>query len=161
MLRLYVAHFRMKAHISVDAETGLTHTVVGTAANVNDVTQAQALLSGEETVVYADAGYQGVEKREENLELPVTWQVAMKPSKRKALPKTPVGELSERIEHLKASVRAKVEHPFHVVKTCSIITRRATGASIKTPSSGSPCLAWPIWCWRAVGCWPLDSQVAP
>lgn len=109
-------HFGMKAHIGVDAETGLTHTVVGTAANVNDVTQAQALLSGTETEVYADAGYQGVDKREENLALPVTWHVAMKPSKRKALPGTPLGELLEKIEQLKASIRAKVEHPFHVVK---------------------------------------------
>jgi len=109
-------HFGMKAHIGVDAETGLTHTVVGTAANVNDVTQAQALLSGEEREVYADAGYQGVEKREENLELPVTWHVAMKRGKRKALPGTPLGELLEKIEQAKASIRAKVEHPFHVVK---------------------------------------------
>ena len=109
-------HFGMKAHIGVDAESGLVHTVVGTAAHVNDVTQAQALLSGEETEVYADAGYQGVEKREENQEVPVTWHVAMKRGKRKALAGTPLGELLERIEQLKASIRSKVEHPFHVVK---------------------------------------------
>src|SRR5258706_2520333 len=48
--------------------------------------------------------------------LPVTWHVAMRPSQRKALPGTPLGELLERIEHAKASIRAKVEHPFHVVK---------------------------------------------
>jgi len=109
-------HFGMKAHIGVDAESGLVHTVVGTAANVNDVTQAQALLHGDETDVFGDAGYQGVEKREENLEVPVTWHVAMKPSKRRALPKTLGGEMMEWIEHAKASIRAKVEHPFHVVK---------------------------------------------
>jgi IS5 family transposase len=109
-------YFGMKAHIGVDAESGLVHTVVGTAAHVNDVTQAQALLSGEETEVYADAGYQGVEKRAENLEVPVTWHVAMKRGQRKALAGTPLGELLERIEQLKASLRSKVEHPFHVVK---------------------------------------------
>ena len=109
-------HFGMKAHIGVDAESGLTHTVVGTAANVSDVTQAQALLHGDETHVFGDAGYQGVEKREENLECPVTWHVAMKPSKRRALPKTLSGEILEWVEHAKASIRAKVEHPFHVVK---------------------------------------------
>lgn len=109
-------HFGMKAHIGVDAESGLVHTVVGTAANVNDVTQAQALLHGDETDVFGDAGYQGVEKREENLEVPVTWHVAMKPSKRRALPKTLEGEMMEWIEHAKAGIRAKVEHPFHVVK---------------------------------------------
>jgi IS5 family transposase len=109
-------HFGMKAHIGVDAQSGLVHTLVGTAANVHDVTQAQALLHGDETDVFGDAGYQGVEKREENLELPVTWHVAMRPSKRKALSKTAVDELLENIEHTKASIRAKVEHPFHVVK---------------------------------------------
>ncbi|KAF0098313.1 MAG: transposase IS4 family protein, partial [bacterium] len=59
-------YFGMKAHIGVDAESGLTHTVVTTPANVNDVTQAHALLHGKETDVFGDAGYQGVEKREEN-----------------------------------------------------------------------------------------------
>lgn len=109
-------HFGMKAHIGVDAQSGLVHTVIGTAANVHDITQAQALLHGDETDAFGDAGYQGVEKREENLELPVTWHVAMRPGKRKALPKTTEGELLEKIEHAKASIRAKVEHPFHVVK---------------------------------------------
>ena len=56
-------HFGMKAHIGVDAESGLVHSVVGTAANVNDVTQAHALVHGQETDVFADAGYQGVDKR--------------------------------------------------------------------------------------------------
>jgi len=109
-------HFGMKAHIGVDAQSGLVHTVLGTAANVHDITQAQALLHGDETDAFGDAGYQGVEKREESLELPVTWHVAMRPGKRKALPKTTQGELLERIEHTKASIRAKVEHPFHVIK---------------------------------------------
>lgn len=109
-------HFGLKAHIGVDADSGLVHTVVTTAANVGDVTQAHALLHGEEATVCGDAGYTGVEKREENRETPVTWQVAMKPGKRRALPDTPLGQLLDKIEHLKASVRAKVEHPFHVVK---------------------------------------------
>lgn len=109
-------HFGMKAHIGVDAQSGLVHTLVGTAAHVHDVTQAQALLHGDETDVFGDAGYRGVEKREENLELPVTWHVAMCPGKRKQLPGTPLGELMEKVEQAKASIRAKVEHPFHAVK---------------------------------------------
>lgn len=109
-------HFGMKAHIGVDAASGLTHTVIGTAAHVSDVTQAQSLLHGEETDVFGDAGYQGVEKREENLEVPVTWHIAMKRSVRKALPQNPWGEWMERLEQAKASIRSKVEHPFHVVK---------------------------------------------
>jgi IS5 family transposase len=109
-------YFGMKAHIGVDAQSGLVHTVIGTAGNVSDVTQAQALLHGDETDAFGDAGYQGVEKRAENLELPVNWHIAMRPGKRKFLPGTVLGDLLERIEHAKASIRAKVEHPFHVVK---------------------------------------------
>ncbi len=107
-------HFGMKAHIGVDAESGLVHTVIGTAANVNDVTQGHALLHGEEQVVFADAGYQGADKREEATG--VAWQVAMRPGKRKQNKHTPWGELLEQAEKLKASVRAKVEHPFRVIK---------------------------------------------
>lgn len=109
-------HFGLKAHIGVDAASGLTHTVVVTAGNVGDVTQAHALLHGDEVAALGDAGYQGVEKREENQGKAVTWHVAMKRSKRKALPNNKLGRMIEKLEHLKASVRAKVEHPFHVVK---------------------------------------------
>lgn len=108
-------HFGMKAHIGVDAESGLVHTVIGTAANVADVTQAGDLLHGQETVAFGDAGYQGVDKREEALG--PQWHVAMKPGKRKQLnPGFKWARLLEQAEQLKASVRAKVEHPFHVIK---------------------------------------------
>ena len=108
-------HFGMKAHIGVDADSGLVHTVIGTAANVNDVTQGHGLLHGAETVVFADAGYQGADKRLEATG--VAWQVAMSPGKRRALDKqTSMGKLLDKAEQLKASVRAKVEHPFRVIK---------------------------------------------
>ena len=81
-------HFGLKAHIGVDAASGLVHTLIGTAGNVSDVTQAHALLDGDEIAAMGDAGYQGVEKREENLGKNVTWHVAMKRTKRKALPTT-------------------------------------------------------------------------
>ena len=109
-------YFGMKAHIGVDAATGLVHSLVTTAANVHDVTQAHALLHGEESTVFADAGYVGAQKREENQDTPVEWQIAMRPGKRKALPDTPEGKLLDQLEFLKAKVRAKVEHPLHVVK---------------------------------------------
>ena len=110
-------HFGMKAHIGVDADSGLVHTVVGTAANVNDVTQASALVHGEETDVFADAGYQGVAKREETQDIKANWHVAMRPGKRKALDKsTPMGAIMDKLEHVKARIRAKVEHPFRVIK---------------------------------------------
>ena len=109
-------YFGCKAHIGVDAESGLTHSVVVTPANVNDVTRAHALLHGNETDVFGDAGYQGVEKRDENQGTPVTWHVAMRPGKRRVLPGTALGTLLEKVEQAKASIRAKVEHPFLVVK---------------------------------------------
>ena len=59
-------HFGMLAPIGVDAESGLVPTLVTTAANVSDVTQASPWLHGEEKDVFGDAGDQGVEKREEN-----------------------------------------------------------------------------------------------
>ena len=110
-------HFGMKAHIGVDADLGLVHTVVGTAANVNDVTQAHALLHGAETDVFADAGYQGVSKRQETQDIGVNWHVAMCPGKRKVLDKsTPMGAILDQLEQAKARIRAKVEHPFRVIK---------------------------------------------
>jgi IS5 family transposase len=72
-------YFGMKAHIGVDSQSGLVHTVVATPANINDVTQANALLHGNETMVFGDAGYVGVEKREENLDTSIQWEIAMRP----------------------------------------------------------------------------------
>ena len=109
-------YFGMKAHIGVDADSGLVHTVRGTAANVNDVVEANSLLHGEETDAFADAGYQGAHKRPD-ARAGVTWHVAMRPGKRKALDKTKtIDSLIDQIERIKASVRAKVEHPFRVIK---------------------------------------------
>jgi len=110
-------HFGMKAHIGVDAESGLVHTVIGTAANVNDVTQAAGLLHGEETDAWGDAGYQGVTRRDEHKDSQVQWHVAMRPGKRKALDlSSDLARMIDRVEQIKASIRAKVEHPFRVVK---------------------------------------------
>src|SRR5688572_9369786 len=98
----------MKAHIGVDAESGLVHTVIGSAANVGDITQAGALLHGHEAVAFGDAGYQGVDKRVEATG--PQWHVAMKPGKRKKLdPASKWARLLQQAEQLKASVRAKVE----------------------------------------------------
>ncbi|WP_417276295.1 IS5 family transposase [Castellaniella sp.] len=108
-------HFGMKAHIGVDM-TGLVHTVVGTAANVHDVTQAHALLHGEEEMVLGDAGYRGVEKRDENQGRDVQWHIAMRPGQRRALGKGNMGRMMESYERAKASLRSRVEHPFRVIK---------------------------------------------
>ena len=108
-------HFGMKAHIGEDAYSGLVHTVIGTTANLNDVTQGHGLLHGNESVVFADAGYQGAAKRVEAIGM--EWHVVMRPGKRRALGKQwSWGSLLDKAEQLKASVRAKVEHPFRVIK---------------------------------------------
>ena len=110
-------HFGMKAHIGMDADSGLVHTVRGTAGHVADVTEGNSLLHGEETVVFADAGYQGADKRLD-AKRDVRWNVAMRPGKRRELDKAnnPIDALMDKVEKLKARIRAKVEHPFRVVK---------------------------------------------
>jgi IS5 family transposase len=110
-------YFGMKAHIGVDDESGLVHSVVGTAANVADVTQVDKLLHGDENVVCADAGYTGVEKRPEHENRQVIWQIAARRSTYQKLGKRSVLYKAKRkIEKAKAQVRAKVEHPFRVIK---------------------------------------------
>ena len=109
-------YFGMKAHIGVDADSGLVHTVKGTAGHVHDITEGHSLLHGQEKVVFADAGYQGVDKRAD-AKPEVQWHVAMRPGKRKALDKSHAADaLLDEAEKLKAGVRAKVEHPFRVIK---------------------------------------------
>ena len=97
-------HFGMKAHIGVDAETGIGHRMSATAANAHDVTEAPNPLPGGETQVWCDAGYQGVHQREENLGREVERQVAMRPGKRRKLDPESAEALAEK--H-RASVRAK------------------------------------------------------
>ena len=112
-------HFGMKAHAGVDADSGLVHSVATTPANAHDITQAHALLHGEETDVFADSGYRGVEKREEiQAKHPgVNWHIAMMPGKRRVLNKdSPLGATLDKLATIKAQIRAKVEHPFRVVK---------------------------------------------
>ena len=106
-------HFGMKAHIGVDADTGIVHSMSATATNAHDVTEAHNLLHVGETVVWGDAGYQGIHKRRENLGLLVEWRVAMRPGRRRKLEP---GSGEALVEKGKASVRAKVEHPFLKVK---------------------------------------------
>ena len=111
-------YFGMKAHIGTDRDSKLVHTVVVTAANVADVTKTAELLHGEETQVHADAGYTGVEKRPEivALQRKIDWQIAGKRGVIKALAEGADKEVLKAVEKAKASVRAFVEHPFHIVK---------------------------------------------
>ncbi len=111
-------------------DSGLVHTVRGTSGNVNDVVEANSLLHGQETDAFADAGYQGVDKRPD-ARSGVRWHVAMRPGLRRALDKDkPVDALIDQLVRTKARIRAKVEHPFRVLK----------------PTCG----------WSGTSCWPWD-----
>jgi IS5 family transposase len=108
-------HFGMKAHIGVDVASGVVHTVVGTAANEADINQMAAVLHGQESAVFADAGYTGADKRPEHADREVSWNIAIKRSLIKALPER-LRDWAQAVETALSRVRAWVEHPFHVVK---------------------------------------------
>jgi len=103
--------------IGVDAGSGLVHTLVTTAANVHDATQAEDLLHGEETNVFADSCCRGLETREEAKDPQVDWHLAMTPGKPRALHlETASGQRRNAAERGKVEIRAKVEYPFRVIK---------------------------------------------
>ena len=117
-------HFGMTMHTGVDAESGLIHSVVCTAANQADVVHAHELLHGQEVQVHGDSGYTGVENREEitaaqengRLRKDIDWRIAMKRGQLQAMPEGPRKAMYEWYERRKAQVRAIVEHPYHVIK---------------------------------------------
>ena len=111
-------HFGMKAHIGADMESGLVHSVTATAANVADIAETQALLHGAEKAAFLDAGYTGVEKREEIVAKhpEVKFHVAAKRGKIKAMAEGALKEAIQKLEKAKAQVRSLVEHPFHIIK---------------------------------------------
>ena len=113
-------HFGYKAHVGVDKDTGLVHTLEVTAANVHDVTMTPKLLTGEETVVYGDSGYLGADKRENAITKNssgkrIRYKLNRRPSQIRKNSARSQAQLKRR-EHEKSSVRAKVEHVFAVVK---------------------------------------------
>ena len=110
-------YYGMKAHTGVDTESGLVHTVEATAANVHDVAIAHKLLHGEEIIAFGDSGYTGVNEREEikALNADIDWQIAVRRSSIEKLSESEK-EAARQREHEKASRRAIVEHPFHIIK---------------------------------------------
>lgn len=109
-------YFGMKAHIGVDEFSGLVHHVHCTAANVADVTVTHTLLHGKEDSVFGDSGYTGADKREELQDCEAAFFIAAKRSVLQAIGNKRERAREQRWEHFKASVRAKVEHPFRVIK---------------------------------------------
>jgi len=107
-------YFGMQAHIGVDTDSGLVHTVVTRAANEADIEVVDELLHGKEKVVHADAGYTGADKRVVRKTL--TWKIAAKRGRLKAMPEGKEKDRLQVIETAKARIRARVEHPFRVLK---------------------------------------------
>jgi len=117
-------HFGMKAHIGADADSGLVHSLHTTAANESDVAHTHEVLHGEEVMVFLDAGYTGVEKRpevvqaqaESKIRSDIEWNVAKRRSTITKMAEGTLKTLTKALERVKAQIRSKVEHPFHVVK---------------------------------------------
>ena len=111
-------YFGMKAHTGTDVESGTVHTVHSTAANVSDIAATSEVLHGEEKAVFADAGYIGAQKRPEIVEKApdAEFHIAAKRGKIKAMAEGFLKDLTQGLERVKAQVRARVEHPYHVIK---------------------------------------------
>lgn len=117
-------HFGMKAHIGADADSRLVHSVHVTAANESNVAHTHEVLHGHEAFVSVDAGYTGVAKRDEitqaqaegTIRADIEWHVAERRSNITKMAEGPLKILKKALERVKAQIRSKVEHPFHVVK---------------------------------------------
>ncbi len=161
--------FGMKGHIGVVAESGLVRTVRATAGSVNDVTEANALLHGEEAEAFGDAGYQGALERPD-AKLVVNWNIAMRPGKRRVLDKSQeINRLIDGLEKLKARIRAMVEHSFRVIKRQFGYVKVRYPGLAKNTAQRLRCLRCPARGWRAANwvgrrdewaCSPPDWQTA-
>jgi IS5 family transposase len=117
-------YFGMKAHIGADADSGLVHSLEATPANESDIAHTHKVLHGQETMVSVDAGYVGVDKRAEivqaqaqgTLRSDIVWSVARRRSTITKMAEGTLKTLTQALERVKAQIRARVEHPFHVVK---------------------------------------------
>lgn len=113
-------HFGYKAHVGVDKDSGIVHSVEVTSANVHDVSMVPELLTGDEEVVYGDSGYLGADKRDDSVKKnkngkKINYRINKRPSQSKNRSVRSQAQIKRR-EHEKSSVRSKVEHVFAVVK---------------------------------------------
>jgi len=104
-------HFGMKAHIGVDDQSGLVHTVAGTTAKASDMSQFTGLLHGEEERVSADRGYDYPQVHAHLQETLTEDWVALK-----SKPKQPLDGWTRGLNHAIAKLRAIGEHPFRILK---------------------------------------------
>ncbi len=131
--------FGLKTHIGVDATRGLVHSFTTTPANEHDLNQIHELVHGDETFVSADLGYRGVEKREETKDKKLDWLTAEIPSKGREWKKHPrINKKPINTEYIKASIRAKVEHLFRILK-CQFGFRKVAYKRLSKMTISSPC----------------------
>lgn len=107
--------FGMKAHIGADAASGLVHSVTTTSANESDVGQIENLLHGKEERVYGDAGYIGAQAYVANADR-IEWKINRRRSEVAKIKRARERERAMRAERKKSQVRARVEHPFRIMK---------------------------------------------
>ena len=125
-------HFGMKAHIGADAGTGMVHTLTFTVANTHDIEEAHKLVREDDEFVNGDAGYVGIEKRQEIQKdehlNQVQWRINRRKGKERAREQKLYKEVmnhfeyasqprwDELLEYLKSKVRSKIEHNFYIIK---------------------------------------------
>jgi IS5 family transposase len=139
----------MKAHIGLDRQSGIVHTVVSTAANESDISRTAALLHGSETQVHADAGYLGIEKREEikaaDPEGKIDWQIA---KRRQPIRKIEDGPEKDGLLAEEKKRKPRCGRLSNIRSTSSRISsdiaRHATGAWRKTTINCKSSSGWAI-----------------
>ena len=104
-------YFGMKAHLGVDSQTKLVHTVLVSAANVHDSLALPHLLHGNETRVWGDQAYRGQKD---------VMRAAAPRARDFTNQRYRCGQwIDERIKATnrnKSRVRAKVEHTIGIIK---------------------------------------------
>ena len=104
-------YFGMKAHVGVDADSGVVHSLDTSTAKLHDSQVWDEVLHGDEVSVWADKGYVSAEREAAFAGPGKVWGVM-----RKAPKGSPLHPIDARINRIIAMVRARVEHPFRVIK---------------------------------------------
>lgn len=104
-------YFGMKAHIGVDAQSGVIHSIETTPAKTNDRVPFRKLLHREEKALFGDKGYFKIADKREARAAGVLWAISDR-----ATPKRKLSSSQRKRNKKHSSVRAKVEHPFQIIK---------------------------------------------
>src|SRR6218665_691878 len=105
--------FGMKAHIGVDADSGLVHTLTFTTAKTHDSVETDNLLHGDEIFISGDKAYGSAELKKFCEDNDIDYAVI-----EKRRPGTTDAEDAPRktLNRLKSAFRCAVEFPFRIVK---------------------------------------------